>query len=525
MRKGLLFSALALGMGLFSCTQEDLTNQTVANGGPVTVSVALPGDGSRAVPVAPEGYDLRCVLQVVYTDGVNGTETYTEMAGDAGANITFKFQPLSDQYDCLFWADYVTEGTETDRFYNTSDLTKVGYVESALADGSLFNNDACDAFCGRKDAQSIMDAGNQVNVTLLRPFMKMSIADKRSVSGDQLDVTINNMPSGYNVLTGESDNSTVTMTMPATDLSDNEGNVWFSTYMFAPSNLSVFDAENITMGVTTDGSREEKYLTGSINVGANTTYTGNVSFALGEVDIEVGIEGDSNLAEVGDYYYSDGTWSSDYIDTKTVIGVVFATFQDNAATDDPANYADVTFAKDYIRGWVVGLKELAPTPRFCNSADGKSGVNVEKIEGVNTGADDIMGYANGLAWQNNVLSAGVTYATLDKIAAYAADYAAPAPANTSGWYLGAIGQMDILRTAYNAEGSAVRATLEALQAEGLADLFATGTGGSAYYWSSTANAGSDSNSVQTVVFDSSVEKYTTTHGGNSGRHARPILTF
>ena len=76
MRKGLLFSALALGMGLFSCTQEDLTNRSAAAGGPVTVSVGLPEGSSRSVPTAPEGYDLRCVLQVVYGDG-NETLTLT----------------------------------------------------------------------------------------------------------------------------------------------------------------------------------------------------------------------------------------------------------------------------------------------------------------------------------------------------------------------------------------------------------------------------------------------------------------
>ena len=59
----------------------------------------------------------------------------------------------------------------------------------------------------------------------------------------------------------------------------------------------------------------------------------------------MGIDGDdaASLPKVGDYYYSDGTWSADYNSEKTVIGVVFAT-KDNVMGDVPANYEGVTFA-------------------------------------------------------------------------------------------------------------------------------------------------------------------------------------
>ena len=133
------------------------------------------------MPAAPEGYELRCKLQVVYTDGTP-SDTYAELAGDAEANIEFKFQPKSSDYNCLFWADYVSEVSEgaaaeavPDKFYNTTDLRNVTYTETARTDGSLFDSNACDAFCGWKDAQSIMDNDNHVSVTLTRPFMKLSI--------------------------------------------------------------------------------------------------------------------------------------------------------------------------------------------------------------------------------------------------------------------------------------------------------------------------------------------------------------
>ena len=513
MRKGLLFSALALGMGLFSCTQEDLTNRSAAAGGPVTVSVGLPEGSSRSVPTAPEGYDLRCVLQVVYGDG-NETLTLTEKAGDAGSNISFHFQPKSSDYNCLFWADYVTEGTETDRFYNTADLTKIGYVQSALTDGSLFNNDACDAFCGTKDAQSIMDAGNQVNVTLFRPFMKVSIVDKQGVSGDRLSVTMASMPSGYNVLTGEYDESTVTMSMTDADLSGSTDDVWFSNYMFAPSNMSVYEASNITMTVTTDGEEPVvKTLDGDINVGANTTYNGNIEFSLDDVTVEVGIDGDdaASLPKVGDYYYSDGTWSADYNSEKTVIGVVFAT-KDNVMGDVPANYEGVTFAKGYIQGWVVGAKE-ADKALFVSSG------KINTIDKVGQGAEDIKGYANKAAWESNALS-GATYTALDCSA-----YSLSAPeSNTSGWYLPALGQMDALRSVYLANESVVKAALQALSDNEIGDLMSEESGASNYYWTSSANLRTADNQAYLITFTAS-ESYYTGASGEQSRRIRPVLTF
>lgn len=527
MRKGLLFSALALGMGLFSCTQEDLTNRSAAAGGPVTVSVGLPEGSSRSVPTAPEGYDLRCVLQVVYGDG-NETLTLTEKAGDAGANISFTFQPKSNDYTCLFWADYVDEKDNvedlTDKFYTTEDLTNIGYVEAALTNGSLFNDDACDAFCGKKDAQSIVDAGNKVNVTLTRPFMKMSIVDGTSVSGDQLDVTVANMPSGYNVLTGASEGNTVTMSMTDTDLSDNTDNVWFSNYMFAPSNVGSFEASNITMAVTTDGEKVEKTLQGTINVGPNTTYNGNVNFDLGQVDIEVGIE-EGAMPKVGDYYYSDGTFSSALADDKTVIGVIFAT-SDEIKGDVPANYADIAFEKDYIRGWVVALNNLSSNPRFVSASDGGTTATLNTATGVGTGPDDIKGYANCQAWRENPLLNGAQYTALDRVESYEVE----APKGTSGWYIASLGQILVLREAYIAEDSKVKSSLQALTDGGKASMLTEGTGGSTYYWTSTAGSSEDDN-IEVGVYRASTSSQVTSatpyivRTGTDGNPVRPILTF
>ena len=71
MKRILLYSTLALGTGLFSCSQEDLMEQGSAPqaGRPVTISVQLPSEVgsdavSRALPAIPDGHQLRCILYV-----------------------------------------------------------------------------------------------------------------------------------------------------------------------------------------------------------------------------------------------------------------------------------------------------------------------------------------------------------------------------------------------------------------------------------------------------------------------------
>ena len=66
----------------------------------------------------------------------------------------------------------------------------------------------------------------------------------------------------------------------------------------------------------------------------------------------INIKEPERAINVGDYYYSDGTWSSELNTSKTVIGVVFA--RANSAS------SDALLAKDYpgcVHGLVLGLEE------------------------------------------------------------------------------------------------------------------------------------------------------------------------
>lgn len=546
MKKSILFPVLALGMGLFSCSQEDLSGNASQSDQPVTVTVQLPDNvagraSSRYIPSASDdAHQLRCILYVTNSDG-SWSERIEKVESEAvGETFSFTFTPQdANDYKCTFWADFIKDDADVtgdgnekkyaDLYYNTQSLPAVTYNTGVTTDGSLFNNDDCDAYCGT------IANGAALSVELKRPFAKVSISDK----GDAVSAASSISVSGYGVYGGfniETNEVVETETLiSGTGIEPvKTDNVFFYNYLFVGNKNELPDADgNISM--TVDGTTKEINVS-DIILTANTKVNGSLDWANapsdGSVSITVDIAGDweeaadPNAPQVGDYYYSDGTWSASLDGTKTVVGVVFATADGDASSDAVTNYPEVTFADNTIHGWVVSLKEITPTPRFASSSDGQKGVTVSSITGVNTETTDIKGYANCSAWKSNILADEAVYTALLKAESYAADYSATlSVTGTSGWYIGAIAQMDVLRSAYNVTDSKVKAALQALEEDSKADLFATGTGGSSYYWSSTANQGADKNSVRTIAFDASVESYMSTHNGDAGRHCRPILTF
>lgn len=542
MKKGILFPVLALGMGLFSCSQEDLGNSALQAGQPITVTVKLPDDAvnkaaSRYIPSASDDqHQLRCILLVTNSD--NSTIRIEKLASEAnGDTFSYTFTPKdASNYKCAFWADFIDadadvtgEGNDkkyADLYYDTQNLPSVSYNTGVTTDGSLFNNDNCDAYCGT------IANGAALSVELKRPFAKVSFEDKGTTASSASSISV----SGYGVYGGfniETNEVVETETLiSGTDIAPvKTDNVFFYNYLFVGNKNELPDG-NKQFSLTVDGTTKT-ISTENITLTSNTEVNG--SFDWGSAsgsDKTVTVDFndtwiDPNAPKAGDYYYSDGTWSATLNSDKTAIGVVFAVKGDGSAIDSDvaSNYSSVTFKDNAIHGWVVSLKEITPTPRFASSSDGQKGATVSSINGVNTEMTDIKGYANCSAWKGNPLADEAVYTALLKAESYAADYSPMPVTGTSGWYIGAIAQMDVLRSAYNVTDSKVKAALQALEEDSKADLFATGTDGSSYYWSSTANQGADKNSVRTIVFDASVESYKSTHNGDAGRHCRPILTF
>lgn len=339
MKKNLLYSAMVLVMSLCatSCSQEEILSED--NGGKIaTIQVNLGGSQTRALPTIPNGYQLRCIMQVVDESGtaLTGDETYRQVQSVTSDNMTFTFTKPSTGYRTLFWADYVKTGEEiqTDNIYKTTDLKNVTYnfANDATTAEGLFNSTAADAFFGSAPSEAS-------SVTLKRPFARINLRPATEVANDyeaydkvKVNMTV---PAGFNALTGEALTTTQTVTYDG-NIADADKNVWFSLYAFAgTNNANLGKGNDITITLTdSEGSAEEKKVTVA---GEDVTTTGNLHAnvnvtpkADNTTDVTVTFPGDlvdpnepkpvEPLA-LGDFIYKDGTHGKEL--NENTIGIVF----------------------------------------------------------------------------------------------------------------------------------------------------------------------------------------------------------
>lgn len=356
MKKSLLFSAMALSLGLLSCNQEDMSDVEAVTGTPVTVSVEVPGalsgSESRTLPAAPEGHQLRCIMVVDYSTAAD--VRMEQVAGETMVNEKFRFTftPAEEDYTCLFWADYVDEGAVasdgkyTDKYYNTADLTNVTYKAS---DNTLFNNPACDAFFGKSLAGS-------PNAVLKRPFVKLSFKDQKHETvqaASSLSVTYT-VPSGFsvkdNTVSGSS-NQEIKLTAAAP--ADKDNDIWFYNYVFAPANVNKLG--DILMTV---GEDDVTIKTASLVLTQNYDITASINFVSGKgnVDVDVDIDGEYNdpdAPKVGQFMQKNGSFSDTY-DAENSVAIVFAAGPKGG--DKATNYGKSDGTK--IWGYAMGLSSV-----------------------------------------------------------------------------------------------------------------------------------------------------------------------
>lgn len=233
---------------------------------------------------------------------------------------------------------------------------------------------------------------------------------------------------------------------------------------------------------------------------------------------------------IGDFYYSDGTWSSTLDTQRTPIGIVFRV---GCATDDGDNISyyrqkDGKTRMDDIRGYVVALHDAADEGCWWSS------FNDDKGCGCSTSTSDFRGYSNtrsimatadahgGLSSANSSFPA-CYYATV------AYEEACPAPAETSGWYLPSAYQLSyIWNRVWFDEDNSGRACLEnsfKALGESATPLYRN----DAEYWTSTEQINSYGNSNYAYYFDFSANNFyngTISHyRKNTNMLVRSILTF
>ncbi|MBE5693610.1 MAG: hypothetical protein EGP90_03495 [Bacteroides sp.] len=548
--KKIVYILVALFMTLFvACTQEESV-ETLNGDSRVNFSLKLPSSvaSTRAAITVPASYKMRCILEVWTADDEPMLKHREEQAIEGGATPSIDFKLQAGDYTCLIWTDFIaadaaeeqitTEDGLTytryaDTFYNTENLKSVTIKD--VNGANLFDTDACDAFFARIDLEKKSEAVAQT-VTLTRPLAKLVFKED---DAEQFSLLTKlrasyQVPSGFNVATGEPLSSMQSLNFIKKDIDkDNAGRVLFSNYVFIPS----------------DGKLEMETISFQFSLGSTVL---NREIPAGAVALtrnqQLNVKGEligdgtfvpeepepSELPQVGDFFYADGSWSSSYkaSGSNPCIGVVFAVANDGgaASADTPENYPGTGLKE--IKGWVVAAYDLRDDNTKNNLKPRKEGVVIpEELKG---DMDDIQGFLKTELLKQQTLS---DYPIAEMIVNYQNDEKTKAPATTSGWYWGAVKQYEMLAKVYATvskegqmtESLPVRESLLLLENAGIGELFPVG-GNERRHWYSTATdkrgkgfwAGFVCFGVETKDYGGIEDDWwAVTNSGN----ARAILTF
>lgn len=213
--------------------------------------------------------------------------------------------------------------------------------------------------------------------------------------------------------------------------------------------------------------------------------------------------------QVGDYYYADGSWSSELDVTSNPIGVIFYLGKHETDTTTYTQKDGATPMEEF-HGYVVAAYDAtydAATGNNNGVAWGWQTSWTDDANGTSTSTSDFLGYANSkevLADANGTLTDNNTdnypafyYAMVKQDELYAA------PAESSGWFLPSAGQLKYIWDTFNptsAPDAIIDNKLAALaEAQCGAKMYAA----DAEYWSSTERSGNAESQSMYVVFDSS----------------------
>jgi hypothetical protein len=272
----LLGGGLLLALAFAACQDEkEFLGNDITPGEVVTLSLSpvLPANAGMkplssgaggAGELDENSYDLRYILEVY--DGstlVGDRQVKTVDDYQAAAGVTFDISLPAKQYQLVFWADFVTEDTDTDLTYKTDDgLTAIEWKASDYTIG----NNLRDAYYATQTIDLTAPANE--SITLHRPFGKLRILanDVEAYLDSNDGVTLGDakltysapttFPKGFNALTGEPATETISLAAatctPEYVTSVSVGGQSFTDvyllafdYFFVPSDLSTvsFDIE------------------------------------------------------------------------------------------------------------------------------------------------------------------------------------------------------------------------------------------------------------------------------------------
>ncbi|MBE5693611.1 MAG: hypothetical protein EGP90_03500 [Bacteroides sp.] len=564
-----IFLFCSLGL-LTACSEDDDKISTGIDANEVRLSALFPEKMSET-RVDASSHKLRCILEI-YRKENNQLAYREEIATTLDAlagKLSFAFEMEAGTYNCLIWADYIDANASldaggnaettryADKYFDTSDLTAVS-MKNPL---ELVNNNACDAFFYSGEMQKNDGEGLAMEISLARPFSKISIREENQREFNLLKElkAIFPVAATFNVATGMVAGTPVQQEHHVTDFKPEvmAERTLLSFYTFANSETQKLGSVSLTFTTGIEAIPEQ-----TVNIPDNLipivrNRHVKVSAAMmqetPEPEIDFNITYDIDVADwdvadmtviaqqgkvkVGDFFYKDGTTSSNYVADadNPCIGVVFAVAHSNgaAALDSPENYPGTALADlETINGWVVAAYDFRDGTNDANLKPRKS-ADVVIPEGLKGDMNDIQGFLKTELLKQQTLS---DYPIAEIIVNYQKDEITKAPANTSGWYWGAVKQYDALAKAYATasggqltESLVVRNSLQVLANAGVGELFPVGGNERRHWYSTATDKKSKGRWAGFVCFGVETNDY----GGieddwwpvtNSG-NARAILTF
>lgn len=378
--KKLYFIMTLIFMSLMaSCSQEEIVNRETENKR-VNISAEFPGNiaSTRASISIPATHKLRCIIEVWEAEKNPELKYRNEMTVEGGVVApTFDFALKPGEYNCLIWADLikkdaatseVTIGNEVtythfeDTYYDTSDLNSVK-VKDAKA---LFDTDLCDGFFMSMQLKK-SDTPVQKVVKLVRPFAKLIVKENEAekfATLQKIGVSYE-MPEAFNVATGEPTAEKVSGLYEKTFTSGDVSRILFTSYRFVPSTETTVSSSTLSFKTATGTIRCE--IPGDvITLKRNQQMTaGGNLISGGGIEPEPEPEPSGEDPQIGDYFFIDGTWSSELTDDKKddCVGLVYAVGVQQG--DNIDNYPNSTGKT--IKGYVVSLKALTPTFEVTNN--------------------------------------------------------------------------------------------------------------------------------------------------------------
>lgn len=224
---------------------------------------------------------------------------------------------------------------------------------------------------------------------------------------------------------------------------------------------------------------------GSVTITATTSHANAVPSGQAQKSAScvVTVKKPTAPIAIGDYYYSDGTWSTERDNSKTVVGIVFSKV--GATTTDTKLGAD---HPQCYNGLVVSLEE-ATTAWQSSTSSVSSWASTNLSYSDLTNYDKTNGYSNTIA-----LKAYNEQNSANKV--LAVDGTAPsagAPGLSSGWYLPSYKELSLLAESYATIKDKLASVGTALDAT--TPNYNIGSGGSSdtyRYWASTESSSSPS---------------------------------